>query len=150
MSIRDQILDECREIFEAELALIRKYDDMTREVMPSGIPEAMIIAEFDPNTRSLNKIRRGKNSSEIIRAWIYREGKLEPYELTKEPRRPQKGTVKNEFYRESYARFAYSEEQKVLYLNIFYSPEYVKGWRYPVINDDGRPVLGESCLKWLY
>lgn len=150
MSIRKEILDECMEIFEAELALIRKYDDMTREVMPAGIPEAMIIAEFDPNTRSLNKIRKGKNSGEIIRAWIYRDGKLEPCELSKEPRRTKKGEGKNEFYRESYARFAYSEEKKVLYLNIFYSPEYVKGWRYPIIDDCGRPVLGESCLKWLY
>ena len=145
--ITEQILQECREIFDAELSLIRKYDDKTREVMPAGIPEEMLIADFKSNTRSLNKIRKGKNSGEFVKAWIYRDGVTKPVMMVKEP---DKGGEENVFFRQSYARFAYSEEKKILYLNVFYSPRYVKGWYFHLIESDTGLKLGESCLKWLY
>ncbi len=147
MDIRKQILADCKEIFDSELALIRKYDDLTKAVMPKGRPEAMLIAEFDSNTRSLNKIRKGKNSGEIVKAWRYRNGVLRAVKLSKEPERSSTG---DEFYKEAYARFAFSEEKRVVYLNVFYAPRYVKGWRYPIVEDEKGLKLGESCLKWLY
>lgn len=147
MDIREQVLAECREIFDTEIKLIRKYDDKIREVMPAGCPEAMIIAEFDSNTRSLNKLRKGKNSREFKKAWIYKDGILTETVLTKEP---NKGITRDEFYRETYARFAYSEEKGIVFLNVFYAPRYWKGWIFPVEETDDGLKLGESSLEWLY
>ena len=147
MSITEQILQECAEIFEAELSLIRKYDDLTKEVMPSGTPETMLVAEFKSNTRSLNKIRKGRNSKEFARAWRYAEADFTPVNITDEPRRNSKKDV---FYKETYVRFACSQEKGVLYLNFFYAPRYVKGWEFPIIETEKGLQLGESCLKWLF
>ena len=147
LDIREQILQECREIFESELSLIRKYDENTREVMPDGIPEALMIAEFEQNTRSLNKIRRGKNSREFKNAWIYKDGVLRETVIKKEP---DKDGPADGFYRETYARFAFSEEKRVAYLNFYYAPRYWKGWIFPIIESDKGLKLGESSLQWLY
>lgn len=147
MEIRDQILEECKEIFDAELSLIRKYDEQTKEVMPAGIPESMLIAEFRSGIRSLNKIRRWRKSGEFINVWRYKDGILEPAEIRKEP---ETGGEVNEFFRETYARFAYSEEKKILYLNVFYAPKYWKGWTYLLEETEDGLVLGESALRWLF
>ena len=125
---------------------IRGYDDSLKKIMPSSVPQAMIIAEFDPCTRSLNKIKEGYNSSEIINAWKYCDGVLEPIELTKEP---DMMGPKRVYYKESYARFAYSEEKRVLYLNVFFAPLSARGWRYPIVETDIGLALGDRVEEWV-
>lgn len=144
--IREQIIQICKDIFDSQVASIRRYDDSLKKIMPSSVPKAMIIAEFDPCTRSLNKIKEGYNSSEIISAWKYSEGVLEPIELTKEP---DMMGPKGVYYKETYARFAFSEEKKVLYLNIFFAPLSARGWRYSIVETDRGLALGNRVEEWV-
>ena len=55
LSIREQILQVCTGKFDIQVASIRNYDELIKDIMPASIPESMIIAEFKQNTRSLNK-----------------------------------------------------------------------------------------------
>ena len=106
----------------------------------------MIIAEFDPCTRSLNKIKEGYNSKEFINTWKYGNGILQPIKIKKEP---ETCRSKDEYPKETYARFAFSEEKRVLYLNVYYAALYARGWRYPLIDTDFGMLLGEPILEWL-
>ena len=146
LSIREQIIQVCKDKYDRQIASIRSYDDLIKDIMPASIPEAMIIAEFKQNTGSLNKIREGYNSKEFMNAWRYSNGVLEPIVLTKEPDMP---SSRREYYKETYARFAYSEEKKVLYLNIFYAPLYARGWMYPLVDSDKGLILGDPIEEWM-
>jgi hypothetical protein len=146
LSIREQILQVCTGKFDIQVASIRSYDELIKDIMPASIPESMIIAEFKQNTRSLNKIREGYNSREFLNAWKYSNGILESIELKKEP---EMSNSRREYYKETYARFAFSEEKKVLYLNIYYAPLYARGWMYPLIDTENGLILGEPDLEWL-
>lgn len=146
IGVREQILQVCQELFDEHVVGIQAYHELIRDIMPSGCPEAMIIAEFDSCTRSLNKIKEGYNSKEFINAWRYCNGVLQPIKITKEPV-PCKS--KDEYPKETYARFAYSEEKRVLYLNVYYAALYARGWRYPLIDTDLGMLLGTPDLEWL-
>lgn len=146
ISVREQILQVCKDLFDEHVAEIQSYDELIRDIMPSGCPEAMIIAEFDPCTRSLNKIKEGYNSKEFINTWKYGNGILQPIKIKKEP---ETCRSKDEYPKETYARFAFSEEKRVLYLNVYYAALYARGWRYPLIDTDFGMLLGEPILEWL-
>lgn len=146
VSVREQILQVCMNLFDEHVASIREYDDLIREIMPSGSPEAMIITEYNQCTRSLNKIREGYKSNEIINAWRYCNDVLQPITITHEP---DTCYSKHEYPKETLARFAYSEEKKVIYLNVFYAALYARGWSYPLIETDLGLLLGKPVLEWL-
>lgn len=146
MSIREQILQVCKDIFDSHVASIHGYDNLVRDIMPASVPQAMIIVEFKSNTRSLNKIREGYNSREFLNSWRYSEGVLNTIELKKEP---EMESPRREYYKETYARFAFSEEKEVLYLNVFFAPLYARGWVYPLVESETGLVLGEPKLAWL-
>lgn len=145
-SIEKQILEVCMEIFDSFTEGIQDQDDLVKDIMPSGMPAAMIIAEFKSCTRSLNKIKEGYNSKEFISAWRYCNGKLESIHLTKEPTFE---SARGEYFPETYARFAFSEEKKILYLNIYFAHLYARGWMYPLISSETGLMLGEPELIWL-
>lgn len=146
LSIREQILQVCKDDFDMHVASIRNYDNLIKDIMPASTPEAMIIAEFKQNTRSLNKIRDGYNSKEFLSAWRYSKGILESIKLSKEP---DMSHSRREYYKETYARYAFSVEKKVLYLNIFYAPLFARGWMYPLLDSDEGLILGEPVIEWL-
>ena len=143
--IRDQIIKVCKDIYDSNVASILAYDETARENMPASVPQALIIVEFDSCTRSLNKIKEGYRSTEIIRAWIYKDGVLDSYELKKEP----ETDGRRDYYKETYARFAFSEEKKVLYLNIFFAHLFARGWMYPLVESEEGLVLGEREVVWV-
>lgn len=117
-SIREQILNICKELFDSYIASIQNYEAEIREIMPHGVPSAMVIAEFASCTQSMNKIKNGYNSNEIVRAWRYSNKLLETIQMDKEPKL---STDRHKNYEETYARYAFSIEKKILYLNLNYS-----------------------------
>lgn len=88
----------------------------------------------------------GYKSNEIINAWRYCNDVLQPITITHEP---DTCYSKHEYPKETLARFAYSEEKKVIYLNVFYAALYARGWSYPLIETDLGLLLGKPVLEWL-
>ena len=145
-SIREQILNICKEILDSHIDDIRNYEEEVREFMLQGLSRTMVIAEFDSCTRSMNKIKNGYNSNEIVRAWRYSNKLLEEIQMDKEPKLST-GRYKN--YEEIYARYAFSIEKKILYLNVCYGPLSATGYVYHILEKDGHFKLSEGEWEWV-
>lgn len=52
-------------------------------------------------------------------------------------------------YEETYARYAFSIEKKVLYLNVFYAPLSARGCKYNIFEKDGLWRLSEAEEEWV-
>ncbi len=147
MTVREQIIEICKKLYDENVESIHGYCELVKEIMPGSIPKGLIIAEFRQNTRSLNKIKEGYWSNEFLNAWRYKDGLLIPITLTKEDVICRAGSNRD-YFEETYARFAYSEEKGVLYMNMYYAPLSAEGFVYPMEKTDTGHVLGKPELLW--
>ncbi len=145
-TIREQILDICKELFESYVVSIQKCEKEARKYMPRGVPSAMLIAEFASSTRSMNKIKNGYISNEIVRAWRYCDKLLETIQMDKEP---ELSSDRRKNYEEVYVRYAFSVEEKLLYLNVFYAPLSAEGRVYQILENEGVLKLSDSKTEWV-
>ena len=145
-SVREQVLDICKKLFDGHICFTQNCEDEEYDFMPQGIPKAMLIVEFDSCTRSLNKIRNGYNSNEIVRAWRYSNNSLEEIQIDKEPKL---STDRHKNYDEVYARYAFSIEKKIVYLNVFYAPLSASGYVFHILEKEGMLSLSEAEWEWL-
>ncbi len=147
MTVREQIIEIFKKLYDEHIESILSYDELVKEIMPGSIPKGLVIAEFKQNTRSLNKIKEGYNSKEFLNAWRYRDGILTPIMLKKEDVL-FRANSNRDYFEETYARFAYSEEKGVLYLNIYYAPLSAKGMAYTLEKKDEGLILGNPMELW--
>ena len=103
--------------------------------------------QWSEHGKAMTKYVKMKEREEVFRQLEYRD-QLEK-ELEELKKEPEMSNSRREYYKETYARFAFSEEKKVLYLNIYYAPLYARGWMYPLIDTENGLILGEPDLEWL-
>lgn len=135
--IREQILNICKELFDSHIASI-----LNKELIPS----AMIIAEFSSCAQSMDQIKNGYYSNEIVLTWRYSNKLLEAIQMDKEPKL---SANKHKNYEETYVRYAFSIEKKIVYLNIFYAPLSARGYAYHILEKEGFLKLSEAELEWI-
>ena len=151
MSIRDQILHVCMDLFDSQIQAIYEYEDWEKELMPASIPKAMIIHEFRASERNINNFDEVYRTREITNSWIYKDGILSEIEKHRKPDlsfEDQENLVDG-YFKETYVRFVMSEEKKMLLLDVYFAPKYGRGWKYPLIDSKSGLILGEPVLKWI-
>lgn len=62
---------------------------------------------------------------------------------------PELSADRHKNYKEVYARYVFSVEKKLLYLNVFYAPLSARGYVYHILENEGFLRLSEAELEWL-